>query len=163
MADIAFLLTRSDTPPDPTLVVEHAAAFDIPLEINSDSSPEGATELTSFGCTNGRPGIMVCTFLPVPHPDAASMAVGPLSPTADAIAAARSHMILVGFGIEGTTAERDAVMYLFTAAVAQATDAVAAMLGPADNFHRADAFIDLVSQIPNDGVPPELQVRETRG
>ncbi len=160
MADIAFLITRSSTPCDPATVVQHASDLSLKLAISpNDNSSNGATELLSFSCNDGRPGMLVCTFLPVPHPDASSLPVGALSPTADELAEGRSHIILVGFGVEGTPEERDAVMYLFAAAVARSTDAVGAMLGSATSLHRADAFLDLVAQIPEHGIPPELNVQ----
>lgn len=161
MADIAFLITRSPSPCEPTAVVDHARALGLPLEVQDDQSSAGATELASFSFGDGRPGMMVCTFLPVPHPDALNMAIGPLSPTTEDLQAASSHMILVGFGIEGTTVERDALMYQFAAAVSRATDAVAVAVGPAVNFQRADVFADLAGLIPEHGMPSELAITVT--
>lgn len=150
MADIAFLITGSKLPPDPSRIVENARALSLSLATTADALQSGA-ETQSFSFDNERPGILMSTFIPVQHPDVANLSSGPHPPNDADVQAASSHMILIGFGIEGSENERDALMSVFTAAVCRSTDSVAAMVGQDANFQRADRFTELVGLIPDEG------------
>ena len=147
MVDVAFILTKSDRPFTAASVAEHASTFKLPLVVSNETTPDQATELSSFSLNDGRPGLLVSTFLPVPHPDTASIGSGPDAPTRDHVALVRSHIVLVGFGIEGNSEAREALMHQFAATVALSTDAVAAMLGSGTDFVRHEIFIESAHEI----------------
>jgi len=91
-----------------------------------------------------------------PHPDAAKMPNGPLSPNPEVVATGTCHLILTAMYLPGDNQTKDFHLAKLTAAVIRGSSAVAAMLFPGTVLYGAELFADIASQA--QGLPIEICV-----
>ncbi len=107
-------------------------------------------------------GFVAIAHVPAPHPDAQTMARGPLSPDAQAIAASPAHLIVTVSGPDGDAQVRDGVLLRALAAAIAGGDAIAAMVGHGVVFHKAEVLSELVAAAAEDDqLPCEVAIDVT--
>jgi len=113
----------------------------------------------------GDAGLVVLPMvMPAPHPDAAEMPAGMMSPEPEAFERARAHVIVTALGEGEDVRVNDRLLALLTAAVIDAVGdrAIAAMLGHGRVFHRAEVFRDLADlAVEAPELVPELAIDVT--
>jgi hypothetical protein len=155
MPDLSFVLLRQPAQPDPVAIVTAAAELGLAL-----TPGEGKDEVVELLVEGG--GHLFVMMVPVPHPDAPKMPVGPLSPTMEEMEAASAHCIVTVMGVEGDERTRDRIVAILTGAVIRTLPAVAAMLGHGVLFQRADLFADFARLAAEEGeLPLEICVDVT--
>ena len=130
---LSFVLLSEHAYPDPAEVIENAGRLGIGL-----AHEMGEADAVTFRIDGG--GTLIIGHIAAPHPDAASMPVGPTSPDPAVVSDHVGHYIVTALGLPETPLPSEVVMGIVTAAIIQASPAVAAMLGHGAIFHRADVF-----------------------
>lgn len=152
--NVGFIFNTSVEPPDAEAII--AAAADMGFELHAE---EGKRDPLVFNFEDGHLMVMP---IGAPHPDAATMARGPLSPPSDVLESTSGHTIVTAMNLQGDSLLRETTMAALCAAVIKGSDAVAAMLGDGLCAHRADVFCDLATHAVTTGAPPvELLVDVT--
>jgi len=148
--ELAFVLTRSTGMPSAIDIIGYAAELGIRLD-----------DRTAREFAIAQRGSLLISHARVPYPDADSKPTGLLSPSAEQLGTATSHLMLVGFDLRGSAPERDALMYRLTAAVVRATDAVA-VVNHGANVFRSDVFASLAElAVDQASIPVELSISIT--
>lgn len=168
MSLLSFIITAETELPDPTRVIAAAHEMGIELSVSEDSLEESESEESSespeeeeespdiltFNLADGS-FLMVC-LMPMPHPDVAEMARGPLSPDdIDELINAPAHLIvtLVGEMVEENE-PWDIKMAGLTAAVLAGCQPLGVLKMPGVLFHRPELFAESAkSGIANDELP----------
>ncbi|MBK9035289.1 MAG: hypothetical protein IPL61_29225 [Myxococcales bacterium] len=151
MADLAFVLLRDPSYPEPDLVIASAGSLGIELSVDA---PSGDLQTFTFG--DG--GVLFVALMP-PHPDAPNMASGPTAVPPPEATAARAHLMVTALGLTGAERERDTRMAALTAAVIEHVPAVGAMLGHGVVFHKAALFRDMAKLgVEQGALPSEIAV-----
>ena len=152
MPELAFVLVRGASYPDPERVVETGKRLGVDLTYQPDQHEPQSYEIAGGGS-------FIAMLIPAPHPDVPHMAFGPTSPAPDDAAAAPAHFILTALGLEGTLRERDTRTAILAATIIENTDAVGAMLGHGVVFHKAGLFADMAALGAEHGeLPAEIAV-----
>lgn len=137
MNSLAVLLTNQIAASDPIALA--VALHQQGIEATPKTLDDGSI---AFDLGNGAE--LAVVHIAAPHPDAHHMPRGPTSPSADEIASARAHIVVGVLHLDrlaGSDPEKiDHLMLRSTNAVAQASGAVAAMLGHGVYFHAVQAF-----------------------
>ena len=134
MPDLAFILIEEPVRPNPEAVIE--AARHVGLEL---TSPETGSDKPTAFAINGRPVVYVM-LMPAPHPDVPNVAIGPMSPPREELAAAPAHYIVTSLGLPGSTTERDQLMAILVGAILSGCKPVGVKMGHGVLFHRPDIF-----------------------
>lgn len=150
--DLAFVLTRSDSPPEFAAIIDNARTLGQRL---AHAGGDGST--LSFDIDGG--GALWVTFIPVPYPDTAHESHSLLAPTAEQLLTADAHVIVAATNLPGSVRDRDAALLRLTAAVLRSTSAVAAMPSPDVGLLHAPLFDNLAAQaLDADSIPALLAV-----
>jgi hypothetical protein len=146
--DIAFILTNASEPISDDKIIAASEEMGFPLKRGKEN-----------GTFDFEGGWVIAALMPAPHPDAPHMSIAPTSPSREAIAAHRSHVIVTAHSLPGDVRERDMYMAAVTGSVAKAYDAVGAMLGHGVVFHKADLFHDMAQAgLEEDELPAAIAV-----
>lgn len=152
MADLAFVLVRQPTAPEPAAVAAAAARYGVQLTPTA-SSTDG---VITFDIDGGA-SLAVAT-LAVPLPDAATRPIGLTSAPPEEVAAAPAHLIVTAFGLSGSARDRDTRMAQLTAAVIDSVDAVGALLGHGTLIQKAGLFADAARLAADEREPLMVEV-----
>ena len=136
---LAFVLLAENGYPDPANVIGEAARLGIGL-----THEMGEPTMLNFRIDSG--GNLIVMHIDAPHPDAATMPVGPTSPEPSTVAAHVGHYVVTVMGHDDTTVHPDVLMGIITASLIRSSTAVGAMLGQGAIFHRADVFAAFVEE-----------------
>jgi len=147
---VSFVLVSTNAPPDPVQVIKAATQLGVGL-----AHEMGDPDTLNFRIETG--GTLIVALLPIPHPDAAHMPVGPTSPEPETIAHHVGHYIVTAFDLPDDPLQTALTMSIVTAALVQCSPAVAAKLGDGAIFHRADFFATVV-ETANGGIATEITV-----
>jgi hypothetical protein len=155
MADLAFVLVNEAKCPEPERVVASGKRLGMELAFSSADN-----DMLTFEIAGG--GTFIVALMPVRHPDAPGMAVGPTSPSTEEATAARAHFIVTALGLPGDARARDKRMAMLTATVIDNTPAVGAMLGHGKVFHKAKLFADVAAVAASEPMlPAEIAIDVT--
>lgn len=138
MPDLAFVLVGEAKYPDAARVVASGRRLGLDLAISGDAS-----DMLTFNIAGG--GTFIVALMPVRHPDAPKMPVGPTSPSVEEASAAPAHFIVTVLGLSGDARVRDKRMAALAATVIDNTNAVGAMLGHGRVFHKAKLFSEMAA------------------
>ena len=141
---LSFVLLERAALPDPAALQSNAAAYGLRLQ-------PGAVTEGVMQCEIDGLGDLMISLMPAPHPDAAHMPRGLLSPDEAELARMTAHFIVVAMGLPEDPRTHDTLLAKLTAIVAESSPAIAAMLGTGVTFHKAPAFVELVKEA--DGLP----------
>jgi hypothetical protein len=142
MPAVSFILLERAVEPDAAEVVRRAAQFGYALVHDA-----GSQSPCTFSIAGG--GTLMVMSIEAPHPDAAKMANGLASPSAEDLARMRAHYIVAMMGGPETPREQDTMLAQLTTAIVRASPAIGAMLGHGLCFHRADFFAEVVERDPS--------------
>jgi len=134
---LSFVLLSQNVYPDPAQVIAEAAQLGVGL-----THEMGEPTLLNFSIQGG--GMLIVMHVDAPHPDAATMQVGPTSPEPSVIAGHVGHYVVTALNVPEGAMHNDVLMGIVTAALIRSSPAVAAMLGHGAIFHRADMFAAFV-------------------
>jgi hypothetical protein len=147
---VSFVLVSTNAPPDPVQVIEAATQLGVPL-----AHEMGDPDTLNFRIETG--GTLIVALMPVPHPDAVHMPVGPTSPEPETIDQHVGHYIVTAFDLPDDPVQTEVTMSIVTAALVQCSPAVAVKLGDGAIFHRADFFATVV-ETADGGIATEITV-----
>ncbi len=134
---LSFVLVSQNMVPDPAQVIAEAGRLGIGL-----THEMGEPTMLNFTIAGG--GMLIVMPVDAPHPDAATMPVGPTSPEPSIIAGHVGHYVATAMNLPDDAMHHDVLMGLVTTALIRSSPAVAAMLGHGAIFHRADVFAAFV-------------------
>ena len=134
---LSFILLSQNAYPDPAMVISEAGRLGLGLVHEM-----GEPTMLNFGIEGG--GMLILMHIDAPHPDAATMPLGPTSPEPSVIASHVGHYVATVMGLKDDGLHPDVIMGIITAALVRSSSAVAAMLGHGAIFHRADVFAAFV-------------------
>lgn len=117
-------------------------------------------ELVPIGESGFRLGEVVLMIMGVdmPHPDAPTMSVGLMSPSAEEATAAPAHLIVSIMGLPEAADAREALQTRLLAAVVKGTEAIGVMFGSGVMFYRPEVYTAIVEGAPEGAVPVEVCV-----
>ena len=134
---LSFVLVSQNMVPDPAQVIAEAGRLGVGL-----THEMGEPTMLNFSITGG--GMLIVMPIDAPHPDAATMQVGPTSPEPSVIANHVGHYVATAMNLPEGPLHPDVVMGIVTTALIRSSPAVAAMLGHGAIFHRSDIFAAFV-------------------
>lgn len=134
---LSFVLVSQNMVPDPAQVIAEAGRLGVGL-----AHEMGEPTMLNFSIDGG--GMLIVMHVDAPHPDAATMPVGPTSPEPSIVAGHVGHYVATAMNLPDDGLNHDVVMGIVTAALIRSSPAVAAMLGQGAIFHRADVFAGFV-------------------
>lgn len=152
---LGFVLLHRAGLPDPDTLTRRLAAFGVGAARPTDTSETMQTWALPDEVS------LVVMSMGAPHPDAGRMATGPMTPTAEAAAAAPAHAIVVVSGLGGSASAQDGQLARILAAVAASCPSLAVMLGHGCMFYRTDVFVAFVDSLRPGGFPTEVCVDVT--
>lgn len=139
---LSFVVLGDIEMPDPYKIMSAARSMGIELCPAPSDDPVGDPEspdVLSF--TVGDDERLMVMLMPVPHPDVAEMAQGPMSPEdMDELIEAPAHLIVTVTRLEGTVDEMDIQMSALTASVLAGCNALGVLKMPGVLFHRPELF-----------------------
>jgi hypothetical protein len=134
---LSFVLLSQNVYPDPSKIIAEAGRLGLSL-----AHEMGEPNMLNFRIEGG--GELIVMPVDTPHPDAATMPVGPASPEPSIIAEHVGHIVATALNLPEEPMPHDVVMGIVTAALIHSSPAVAAMLGHGAIFHRSDMFAAFV-------------------
>jgi|GEM_PF-879651 hypothetical protein len=134
---LSFVLISQNIYPDPARVIAEAGRLGLGL-----AHEMGEPNVLNFRIEGG--GDLIVMPVDTPHPDAATMPVGPASPEPSIIADHVGHIVATALNLPEEPMSHDVVMGIVTTALIHSSPAIAAMLGHGAIFHRSDMFAAFV-------------------